>query len=335
MDKKQKVRFFLESGVLVSPKLMDKINEDNKERILQLAKQSDDTVLTNMEETALSIKVKKIRERNRLGVQDFVKYYNNKYNGIRKLLSKKMDATSVNNAKQAFSEVSVIGMVKELTPRGFVLEDPTGEISVIRKDEDKDKQDTISISVDDVIGLTGFVKEGRMFVRETILPDVSLSNKAGRIDINLLLTTQMTERLGSSAQDVSFIIIPQLADNPNPKRIISGLGNPAWMTLSKGKTKVVLLFYSPDQETGPQQAINWLKKRHLCPRKELIRTPEDPFLLYPVPTVFWLVQKKTWSENYKGVNIISCSRDTFAKVNLWSMESKFYPHEKTNINNVH
>ena len=218
MDKKQKVRFFLESGVLVSPKLMDKINEDNKERILQLAKQSDDTVLTNMEETALSIRVKKIRERNRLGVQDFVKYYNNKYNGIRKLLSKKMDATSVNNAKQAFSEVSVIGMVKELTPRGFVLEDPTGEISVIRKDEDKDKQDTISISVDDVIGLTGFVKEGRMFVRETILPDVSLSNKAGRIDINLLLTTQMTERLGSSAQDVSFIIRKDRKTSPPPTR---------------------------------------------------------------------------------------------------------------------
>ena len=81
--------------------------------------------------------------------KDFSDYYNSRYEHLKEILLKKTKAVSINNAKKSFNDVSVIGMVKELTDSGFVLEDPTGEIEVQSKSD---------VSEDDVIAATGFVR---------------------------------------------------------------------------------------------------------------------------------------------------------------------------------
>jgi DNA polymerase II small subunit/DNA polymerase delta subunit B len=329
MDKKQMIRTFAERGILLSPDVASKINEDNMNTVLGIAKQSGDVVLKDMRETALTINVRKTKKMKKLGVQEFVKYYNNKYSNLRDIISKKIKPVSINNTKQTYSDVSVIGIIKEFIPKGFILEDPTGEIGVVNIGTGS-QTTTTPLSVDDVVGVTGYVKEDKLFVKDVILPDIPLNNKPKRIDINIIFSTALTDGVKSSAQDTNFVLIPELSENPNPERIISGLNNPAWITVTRGNVKTDILVYRPDEETNPQQAINWLKKRHLCPRKEAILSSDDPFMIKTIPGVFWIVQEKNWNENYKGVNIVSCGKGGgyFAKLNLWSMETKFYSPEK-------
>ncbi len=316
MDKKEMLRLLLKSGVLLSPELVENLNEDRMRQLLHSAGQSDEIVFTKTDESAPSARVTKTKTKNKLGVQDFTDYYKTRYNTIKEMLSAKLNAVSINNAKSAFSEISVIGMVRELTPSGMILEDPTGEIPVILQGEN-----TNHVAVDDVIGLTGSVKEGKMFAREVVLPDVPLSNKPERIDINIILTAQLTQEIEAMGS-VGFIITPATPSKKS-RRIITCPHNPCWIGISKKTTKINILFYSPTEDATPEKAISWLRKRHLSPNKNEIRPPNDPHLINPIPTVFWLLQKNTWNENYKGVNIISCDRETTALVNLWSHETKF------------
>jgi len=317
MDKKQIVRSFVEKGILLSPELVGSINQENREMAMQIAKSSGGTVFTSMEgqkQENISVKIKAHRQKKKLGVQDFVKYYNNKYESIKKVLSKKMDAVSISNATQSFSEVSVIGMVRELLPKGFVLEDPTGELSVAPAGGNE------QVAVDDVIGVTGSVREGKLFAKNIIFPDVPLNNKPGQLAARIIMATDC-EKLGDKPSGFDFVVCPG-HHKSSGKNIITGFGNPGWITMLRGKDKLEILVFSPDETIDPQHAIMLLKKRHLSPKRGMVVSPEDLFVIDKVPAVFWIVQKDAWNGNYKGVNIVSCGQGSFAEIDLLSKETK-------------
>ncbi len=320
--KEEIVRKALEAGILLTPGLLETLNEEKLEEMIKEAKQKDKTVLTERErptKSRLIIKVKRVVPKAKLKPEDFTRYYNNKYEGIKKLLLKKLDAVSINKVGESYDEISIIGMVKEPTPRGFVLEDPTGEIEVISNKEPE---------ADDVIGVKGTSREGKLIEKEIILPDIPLDYRSKKIKkLSLLLTTSLTDKAMALTQATNFTLIPKLGDeNLNEKekeQVITDFTNPTWITISTPEDEMNILVYSPGEEIEQKQVIDYLRKRHLSPKRNKILGPDDYFFIEPVPDILWLISPKKFLENYKGVTIISFEAPDAARVNLGTREVEF------------
>lgn len=311
MNKKEIVKRLLKHGVLLSPGMLDSINEDNIEDFLTRAAKKEG----NQKKTGIKVAVREANQKQRMSTRDFIDYYNNRYNGIRNILAKKTSAVSVSNAKKSFSDVSVIGMVKETPLSGLVLEDPTGEIEAVLKDRE-------GINPDDVIGVSGFVRENKLFAKEVVFPDTPLTRPVGSIDASIILTPTITEKTREAMKEADLVFA--LQNNPDTSdKTIKPDSNPCWVTLSKNKKEVVLLIYKPENKTTTKQATVFLKKRHLPAPKNKITGPDDPFLIEPVPDIFWLVSDEKAVETYKGVTIISCGPDCAARINLKTREIEF------------
>ncbi|MCK4496590.1 MAG: hypothetical protein KAU24_00220 [Candidatus Aenigmarchaeota archaeon] len=320
--KEEIVRKALEAGILLTPGLLETLNEEKLEEMIKEAKQKDKTVLTERErptKSRLIIKVKRVVPKAKLKPEDFTRYYNNKYEGIKKLLLKKLDAVSINKVGESYDEISIIGMVKEPTPRGFVLEDPTGEIEVISNKEPE---------ADDVIGVKGTSREGKLIEKEIISPDIPLDYRSKKIkNLSLLLTTSLTDKAMALTQATNFTLIPKLGDeNLNEKekeQVITDFTNPTWITISTPEDEMNILVYSPGEEIEQKQVIDYLRKRHLSPKRNKILGPDDYFFIEPVPDILWLISPKKFLENYKGVTIISFEAPDAARVNLGTREVEF------------
>lgn len=321
MDKKDIIKRIFEEGLLVSPKILDEINETNIENILKKAKKNGTKNIENLDflqqttkptepvESALEIMVRGSNKKQRLTPKDFAEFYNKKYEGIKEILLSKMDVISINNTKKAFSDVSVIGIIKEINPQGFVLEDTTGDISVISKET--------GLSEDDVIGVTGHVREGKLFENTITYPDIPLNRNICKINSTIALTT----RINSEMKKTDHIIT--LDQNQKPDEKITVLkSNPSWIEISKDSEKIIITHFNFPNEINPEEATQWLKKRHL-PNNKKIDSPENIFLLKPVPDILWVTSSSKWTKIYKGVIIISITERDAVKINLENKQIEF------------
>jgi DNA polymerase II small subunit/DNA polymerase delta subunit B len=320
--KSEMVRRALEAGLLLTPDILETLDEKALDRMISEASGKGRTVLSDRgrQKSNLVIKVRRAQPKNRLSPEDFVKYYNNKYEGIRKMLLKRLDAVSISNARESYSSVAVIGMVRELRHNGVLLEDTTGEIDVVIED---------GPNVDDVIGVKGVVREGKIIGNELVFPDISLSNTPKRIkDTRILLATALTAETRKLMESADFVLIPETSgmSERDEKRIVTNFTNPTWINISgsgKPENEMNILVYRPHGEATREQAIEFLKKRHLSPNRSSITSPEDIFLIDPAPDIFWMVSKSTFSENYKGVTIVSSEGPGAVLVDLETREVEF------------
>jgi len=337
--KKKIVEQFLKEGVLLSPETLEKITETNLEHMLEKGKKSKSFVFSFQDEKPEKpepvIEVRKLQRRVKLQPQDFAKYYNTRFEGLRDILLKKMeDVVSVANAKKSGSATATIGMVREQTQRGFIIEDTTGNAEVISKNED--------VGIDDVIGVKGAVKEEKLFAEEIIWPDISMSHKHNRPDFTIALSEKAEHKKedGIAAfppESGDFLITPEAVHGFDKKKTL--LPNPGWITITKDSLTVTVLVYKPDKKATQKEVLSWLRKRHLCPDKNQIRGTDDPFLIDTIPDVLWIVNEKKeggkelegaeapsgnhstftperWNDIYKTVIIVSSDGKIPAEVNL-------------------
>jgi DNA polymerase II small subunit/DNA polymerase delta subunit B len=302
--KEKIVRQFLKEGVLLSPETLEKITETYLEHMLEKGKKSKSFVFSFQDEKPekpeMAIEVRKLQKRVKLQPQDFAKYYNTRFEGLRDILLKKMeDVVSVANAKKSGSAIATIGMVREQTQRGFIIEDTTGNAEAISKNED--------VGIDDVIGVKGAVKEEKLFAEEIIWPDISMSHKHHRPDFTLTLSEKAEHKDG-------ILITPEAVHGFDKKK--TPLPNPGWITISKDSLTVTVLVYKPDKKATQKEVLAWLKKRHLCPDKNQIRGTDDPFLIDTIPDVLWIVSDERWNDIYKTAIIVSSDGKVPAEVNL-------------------
>jgi DNA polymerase II small subunit/DNA polymerase delta subunit B len=293
MQSQDIVRELTKKGVLVTPEILKKIKDDPGS-IQDLQKKPKTGA-----KKRLSVKIIALKNNNRMSPQDFTAYYNNRFSKIKNMLLKKMDALSINKVKEEFSQVSVIGMVREKTAQGFILEDMTGEIDVVSNE---------SVKQDDVIGITGAVREGKLFQSEAIWPDVPLTNKPNTItETTLLLTTFLDENLVKTIDGFSLVFFFGKADidlSDDKKTKLFELQNPCSATINKEGKDYNILVYKPPEPIIPKEAICYLKRRHLSPKKDQIKSTIDQFIIDPVPDLFWVVSNQRHIERYKGVTLI-------------------------------
>jgi len=121
-------------------------------------------------------------------VQDFVKYYNARYNHIEALLKNRQELSGLTSiarirSKRDRENVALIGLVsdKRITPKGHVLlrlEDKTGTIKVLISNS---KHDLLELGkntvLDEVVGLTGVSGDKIVFCTNIITPDVPLNKE--------------------------------------------------------------------------------------------------------------------------------------------------------------
>ncbi len=284
MNKKETIKNLYERGILPSPR-------EFEEALGQGAGDSE------TKEDGISVKLKKHDKKKRLSAQDFTEYYNNKYEKIKEILLRRMDVVSITNAKTDSSPCGIIGIVKGMTQAGFILEDPTGEIEVIKSDISELEK----INPDDVFGIRGFVREGKFFPKEMVWPDIPLSHRIGRM------------------QGTDII----LSDNNHPRLIISDGKTrrevqidetPEWIIISRGQDRVVLVAFKASN-TSRDDAILYLKKRSL-PEPGPIKPTNPLCLIEEIPDILWLIQGDEWTETHKGITVISCGGGSLARVNL-------------------
>ena len=147
--KEKIVKTLLKHGLLATPEIVKRIEETGMDNLSDLTKIHGVFLAEEKKEIQVSIKTlgKKLE---RLSPEDFVSYYRSRYEKIKNILLKRIDAVSINKLKTTPYNITTIGMVRETTQNGFILEDPTGEVNVISKK---------SIVPNDVIAVRGFYRD--------------------------------------------------------------------------------------------------------------------------------------------------------------------------------
>lgn len=306
MNREEVVRDLTRRGVVVTPEILESIESGiPTEQALAQAEGRP----KKEPKARLSVKIRGAPPTPRMSPEDFTSYYKSRYEGLRGMLLRGMDAISINRAKESFSEVSVIGMVRERDRRGFVLEDTTGEIPVTSSED---------VREDDVVGVRGVVKEGRLFQREITWPDVPPDNTSATVpNMTLLLSTLLDENIRQAAQGFSLMIVPErpglALKQEEERKLITDLPNPCLATINSGGASISVLVYRPSRRLPPQEAAGLLKRRHLSPERREISTKTDPFLIDPVPDILWIISGDRHVERYRGVNIIMTRKDDAVK----------------------
>jgi DNA polymerase II small subunit/DNA polymerase delta subunit B len=366
MNKREMVKAILNKGVLISPGLLDRLNENTLQSIIMDAKQNGDknglvldsvpvpsavptettgtlpsehapnpaqsaqqsahTVQTKempvKAHPGITIKTEAKRQTGqKLSAGDFVQYYNVRYGALKNMLLRKTNAVSINKLDSGQGTSTIIGMVKEKTQKGIILEDPTGQIEVVAS---QDMLNSMGVAEDDVLAATGSAREAAFFAKGIVLPDVPLTHPMGSMDATLMLS----ERISNTTQATQKADIICTPDGIVSQGKSTDLTNPAWVEIT-GQEKIVrLLVYTPEGEATLSDAVEMLKKRHLSPKRSQVRQfvgpdPKDPFLIEQIPDIFWLVSKEKGFKAYKGVTVISCGPESAAIVDLKARTASF------------
>jgi len=121
-------------------------------------------------------------------IQDFVSYYNQRFEFFRRLLkgrSELQSAISINRLKnkQDREDVAIIGMVsnKSISKNGnliVTLEDVTGEIKIVfNKNRENLYDEASEIVCDEIIGITGVFSGSIIFANNLFFPDIPKSHE--------------------------------------------------------------------------------------------------------------------------------------------------------------
>jgi DNA polymerase II small subunit len=122
----------------------------------------------------------------KIEVQDFVKYFRNRFIEMKKMLQNHSELDNLISINKIFGNrqgISIIGMVsdKSVTKNKniiFEIEDFTGKIKVlINKDKAEAYEKAEEVSLDSVLGFRGSGNEEIFFANDIFFPDASLSER--------------------------------------------------------------------------------------------------------------------------------------------------------------
>jgi hypothetical protein len=301
MDKKETLREFLKHGVMPSPEDLERVNENNYEQILhsyidqppttEIPKQVQVVAESLKEESkpdsSVSVSVIRPEKKKRASVYDFTNMYKKRYEILRDIILKKTQAISINKVPSVSSEICVIGVVKETGERSFVIEDTTGSIEVVAE--------TSSIETDDIIGVKGIPRDGKLIPKEIVFPDISLANKPATANVDIILNQDKEHRAVTAAQNKAVMT-----------------ADIEWILIKSGDQETLLLFYGEQKTMNKNEATLLLRKRSLPYKIDRIQETT----IEQAPNIFWLASNDAnWKENYKGVVIISTDNASSAEYN--------------------
>jgi hypothetical protein len=298
MDDSEILKELLKRGLMVSPQTLTEIKRNGMEQFLSGEGRGRIGKQDAGERHKITYQIKEYPHQDVITPEDVIRRNLEKYEILRRILLKRADAVSIGNIQKTSSKACIVGMVREKTQGGFLLEDATGQASVKSRE---------NVEEDDVIAVRGWPRDNTFFAEEIIYPDVPINREITSMDARILLTSGMNAHEGG----FDVVIMPDsLAGEGKERRI----PNPAWIFLEDGKNNMVVLVYRVSGRTDKNTVISWLRKRHIGKRRHI---PERGTVLERIPDLFWVIsESEPWMDNYKGVSIVSFGRNHSAIIDL-------------------
>jgi len=183
------IKNLMKRNILLTPELVKKADDEKINKINIILNKEDfkeeEIIKILNEDVTNSVKIIFSYDEitKKIEAQDFITYFNNRYNSIKTVLTNRQELQDAISIKRILSseknkEVSIIGMVydkRETNNKNIIisLEDQTGTINVI---VNKNKQEIYNlakdITLDETIGVIGNLGEGVIFANNIIIPDV-------------------------------------------------------------------------------------------------------------------------------------------------------------------
>jgi DNA polymerase II small subunit len=185
MEQQEIIAKLMDSGVLVTPeqlaeiqtgKLSDTLKKEIPTEILQQLNNQDDEVTFSYDKPP-----------HKRTYDDFVAHWRHRFNGLATMLKGRQELQGVMSISRVLSQTNnrgaVIGMISEknITKNDNVilkLEDTTGEITVIITGrEPKVLEEAKNLVLDEVVGITGGLRDKAIFADKILYPDVPLGKE--------------------------------------------------------------------------------------------------------------------------------------------------------------
>lgn len=289
------IRELLGKKVLLSPEILDQALGKPADELVQLSQ--GHIVLTSLEppKARPAYEVRSWEGRERMSPADISAFYKAKFATLKKILAAKASPLSISKIGSSYADVEAIGLVRERIESGFIIEDGTGTLAV---------RHPAAPDIGDVVAVKGGVKEGMMFAKELLYPDIPLKRQIAKLRKTAILCS------GKTAGEADFIF-----------SFGSGgiaVQSPAHITVN-AEESVRILGYRPVADITMKQAESFLRKRHLG-------LPEDAgclsqgHVIEDAPEVLWITSPRNEKAIYKGVLIV-LSEDV--KIDLFSKEVEF------------
>ena len=204
---KEKIKLLMDKGYLLDPDIVTSLDSNSFDLIVQHIDPNNGAALTkevleglkekHIIKTEFEEEIKKTGETSikflkeytnvskKVEVFDFIEHYKVRYNYLRKILQNRLELTDTISINRAFGKmerekVSLIGLVssKTITKNNNILidlEDPTGMIKLLVNFNKTDLFDKANdVVLDEVIGISGNLGNGIVFVNELFFPEVPL-----------------------------------------------------------------------------------------------------------------------------------------------------------------
>jgi len=305
---------FMQLGVLLDPKVAEllaqrpELEETMFNKIQQLELRP--IVLTEQIFKKLQIPepriIKSKIQKEEWSIQDIIDKYNARYSELQKILANKAtNIISINRAASAYGEASIIGMVKGKEESALELEDTTGTIKVFLKDKEKMEK----IEIDDVIAVSGILKDKALYNGAVTWPDVLIKEVKKSSGEVIFISDFTFNKLPEQVKEADYIILVNCSGIERlaglQAHIITtqklhstiNITNPSLIDIAG---MVVLVYFG---ELNPADII---RKRYI-----------DDFIITPEPDIIFAPNSGK-IENYKGTTIISGN----AEVDLETREAK-------------
>ncbi len=321
MDEQEIVKLFLNHGFQLSQNTLPIIEKDPEKFLSDVEKIEPRPFIVTKEhlekitETKKEEKLPKVElleqfsfEKKELRVEDYVKHFTKIYEKIREILLKNTRLTklvSVNKITDNTKEFSLIASVREKGMNNLLIEDPTGEIHVFFEEDMKKKFD--DVQADDIIGLICERKEDKIYVKDVIYPDVSV-----------------TREINKTAREIKSLYIykPSLLDDKEREKLIDELRqtkktDPVFVYGDWEDREVIKEFDNVFLISGEPSLFEIDKVKVLTLpeidnsentlNKRLIKGGSllDVFVVEEVPDIILSSEKETYHKNYKGTTIVS------------------------------
>ncbi|MFH0889615.1 MAG: hypothetical protein V1836_00535 [Candidatus Aenigmatarchaeota archaeon] len=320
------IRKLLDSGVMVSPDVAGEITERDYDTVLaKKLKTVDKNTLSEIRSGQGIVIEKPEIARNEITAKDFLNYYKNKILALAPFITARLDDKPVSMNRARFGQRNtILGLVREPTESGFVLEDLTGHCEVaLRTKED--------VAENDVVAATGFFSDNKLFAERITHPELTIKKRVRFSEKECSAIFAWAKAgTGNAIKNIAnkkgecFVFIFSGDDRNDGScavmRIENGsvtsenvFPNAAKATITTGNAKFVLQNLRANHTDGIEsQARFFSKRRYIGDDKIAPAFLEDPFVIDQETDIILLGKSdKTGVANNKGYTFIAvgCADD--------------------------